>query len=99
MAIVSKLEEQLDIPKKVRIHWTGCPNSCAQARPAPRQHACPATPLCHASCADMGSEQLHPYCLHVEVLMYSASEYLLLGGTFGEGGKSTAKGCFEGYDT
>jgi len=32
MAVVSKLEEQLDIPNKVRMHWTGCPNSCAQAR-------------------------------------------------------------------
>ena len=30
MAIVQKLEQQLDIPKKVRIHWTGCPNSCGQ---------------------------------------------------------------------
>ena len=32
MAIVRKLEEQLDFPKPVRMHWTGCPNSCAQAR-------------------------------------------------------------------
>jgi ferredoxin-nitrite reductase len=30
MAIVEKLEQQLDFPKKVRIHWTGCPNSCGQ---------------------------------------------------------------------
>lgn len=30
MAITEKLEQQLDIPKKVRIHWTGCPNSCGQ---------------------------------------------------------------------
>ena len=30
MAIVAKLEEQLDLPKKVRMHWTGCPNSCGQ---------------------------------------------------------------------
>lgn len=47
MAIVRKLEEQLDIPKKVRIHWTGCPNSCAQARPAPGS-ACLAASLYHA---------------------------------------------------
>lgn len=32
MAVVAKLEEQLDFPKKVRIHWTGCPNSCGQVR-------------------------------------------------------------------
>ena len=32
MAIVAKLEEQLDLPKKVRMHWTGCPNSCGQAQ-------------------------------------------------------------------
>ena len=32
MAVVRKLEEQLDFPKPVRMHWTGCPNSCAQAR-------------------------------------------------------------------
>jgi len=30
MSIVAKVEQQLDIPKKVRIHWTGCPNSCGQ---------------------------------------------------------------------
>ena len=30
MAIVEKLEGMLDIPKTVRIHWTGCPNSCGQ---------------------------------------------------------------------
>lgn len=30
MAVVEKLEQQLDFPKKVRIHWTGCPNSCGQ---------------------------------------------------------------------
>lgn len=30
MAMVEKLEQQLDMPKKVRIHWTGCPNSCGQ---------------------------------------------------------------------
>jgi sulfite reductase beta subunit-like hemoprotein len=33
MAIVAKLEEQLDLPKKVRMHWTGCPNSCGQVIP------------------------------------------------------------------
>mmetsp|Transcript_10513 Transcript_10513/g.29911 ORF Transcript_10513/g.29911 Transcript_10513/m.29911 type:complete len:594 (+) Transcript_10513:84-1865(+) len=26
------LEAELDIPKPVRIHWTGCPNSCGQAQ-------------------------------------------------------------------
>jgi ferredoxin-nitrite reductase len=32
---VSKmLEAELDIPKPVRIHWTGCPNSCGQAQVA-----------------------------------------------------------------
>ena len=31
MAIVEKLEQQMDFPKKIRIHWTGCPNSCGQA--------------------------------------------------------------------
>ena len=33
MAIVEKLEQQLDLPKKVRMHWTGCPNSCGQVAP------------------------------------------------------------------
>lgn len=32
MAVVQKLESQLDIPKVVRMHWTGCPNSCGQVR-------------------------------------------------------------------
>lgn len=35
MAMVEKLEQQLDMPKKVRIHWTGCPNSCGQVSPCP----------------------------------------------------------------
>lgn len=26
--IAKELEQELDIPKAVRIHWTGCPNSC-----------------------------------------------------------------------
>lgn len=30
MAVVEKLEQQLDIPEAVRVHWTGCPNSCGQ---------------------------------------------------------------------
>lgn len=30
MAVVEKLEQQLEFPNKVRIHWTGCPNSCGQ---------------------------------------------------------------------
>ena len=32
MEVVRKLESQLDIPKVVRMHWTGCPNSCGQVR-------------------------------------------------------------------
>lgn len=32
MRIIEKLEAQLEIPKTVRIHWTGCPNSCGQAQ-------------------------------------------------------------------
>ena len=33
MAVVQKLEEQLDIPPGIRMHWTGCPNSCGQVPP------------------------------------------------------------------
>lgn len=40
MAIVQKLEQQLDIPKKVRIHWTGCPNSCGQVSSHSRFSLC-----------------------------------------------------------
>jgi len=32
MALVAKLEAELDLPRPVRIHWTGCPNSCGQAQ-------------------------------------------------------------------
>lgn len=32
MAVCSALEAQLDIPATVRMHWTGCPNSCGQAQ-------------------------------------------------------------------
>lgn len=34
MAVVEKLEAQLDIPPGIRMHWTGCPNSCGQAQVA-----------------------------------------------------------------
>lgn len=30
--IVNKLENELHIPQMVRMHWTGCPNSCGQAQ-------------------------------------------------------------------
>jgi ferredoxin-nitrite reductase len=34
MALVKELETELDIPRSVRIHWTGCPNSCGQPQVA-----------------------------------------------------------------
>ncbi|NEQ83748.1 MAG: ferredoxin--nitrite reductase, partial [Moorea sp. SIO2I5] len=34
LGIVRELEEKLDIPNPVRIHWTGCPNSCGQPQVA-----------------------------------------------------------------
>lgn len=33
-AIAQKLDEELDIPQTVRMHWTGCPNSCGQVQVA-----------------------------------------------------------------
>mmetsp|Transcript_38908 Transcript_38908/g.97741 ORF Transcript_38908/g.97741 Transcript_38908/m.97741 type:complete len:156 (-) Transcript_38908:219-686(-) len=30
--VAAELEKQLDIPKMVRLNWTGCPNSCGQAQ-------------------------------------------------------------------
>jgi ferredoxin-nitrite reductase len=30
--MTTKLQEQLDFPRPIRIHWTGCPNSCGQAQ-------------------------------------------------------------------
>lgn len=32
MQLVAQLEAQLQLPQPVRIHWTGCPNSCGQAQ-------------------------------------------------------------------
>ncbi|PRW21087.1 ferredoxin--nitrite reductase [Chlorella sorokiniana] len=32
LEVVRKLEAELDIPRLVRMHWTGCPNSCGQAQ-------------------------------------------------------------------
>lgn len=32
MDVIAKLEASLDLPNPVRIHWTGCPNSCGQAQ-------------------------------------------------------------------
>jgi len=34
MELVKVLEAKLDLPQKVRMHWTGCPNSCAQVQVA-----------------------------------------------------------------
>ena len=34
LEIIRDLEAELEIPKRVRIHWTGCPNSCGQPQVA-----------------------------------------------------------------
>jgi ferredoxin-nitrite reductase len=34
IALMEELEAELDIPQTVRIHWTGCPNSCGQPQVA-----------------------------------------------------------------
>lgn len=30
LKLAQELDEELDIPNRVRLHWTGCPNSCGQ---------------------------------------------------------------------
>jgi ferredoxin-nitrite reductase len=32
--MIKELEAELSVPKPVRIHWTGCPNSCGQPQVA-----------------------------------------------------------------
>ena len=32
LALAQELEAELDLPQSIRIHWTGCPNSCGQAQ-------------------------------------------------------------------
>ncbi|AMA09497.1 ferredoxin--nitrite reductase [Picosynechococcus sp. PCC 73109] len=32
LALARELDAELDIPQRVRMHWTGCPNSCGQAQ-------------------------------------------------------------------
>ena len=34
LAVAKQLESELNIPNDVRIHWTGCPNSCGQPQVA-----------------------------------------------------------------
>lgn len=34
LALIQDVEAELHIPKSVRIHWTGCPNSCGQPQVA-----------------------------------------------------------------
>ncbi|MEA5419357.1 ferredoxin--nitrite reductase [Spirulina sp. CCNP1310] len=34
VAIAAALDERLETPQRVRIHWTGCPNSCGQPQVA-----------------------------------------------------------------
>ncbi len=32
LKLAQELDQELDIPNRVRLHWTGCPNSCGQAQ-------------------------------------------------------------------
>ena len=32
LKLAQELDRELDIPSRVRLHWTGCPNSCGQAQ-------------------------------------------------------------------
>jgi len=32
LKLAQELDAELDIPNRVRLHWTGCPNSCGQAQ-------------------------------------------------------------------
>ncbi len=32
LKLAQELDQELEIPNRVRIHWTGCPNSCGQAQ-------------------------------------------------------------------
>lgn len=32
LALARQLDAELEIPQRVRMHWTGCPNSCGQAQ-------------------------------------------------------------------
>jgi ferredoxin-nitrite reductase len=34
VSVIDTVEAQVDVPKPVRIHWTGCPNSCGQPQVA-----------------------------------------------------------------
>ncbi|WP_338038193.1 hypothetical protein [Neosynechococcus sphagnicola] len=34
LALIQELEAELHTPRPVRIHWTGCPNSCGQPQVA-----------------------------------------------------------------
>ncbi|MDY7013766.1 MAG: ferredoxin--nitrite reductase, partial [Cyanobacteriota bacterium] len=34
LKIASDLDRELNVPNRVRIHWTGCPNSCGQPQVA-----------------------------------------------------------------
>jgi len=31
LTVAKELDQELELPEEVRIHWTGCPNSCGQA--------------------------------------------------------------------
>jgi len=44
MQVVRKLESELDVPRMVRMHWTGCPNSCGQVNGLGR-HSSMSAPL------------------------------------------------------
>ena len=31
LKIAQELDQELNLPEEVKIHWTGCPNTCGQA--------------------------------------------------------------------
>jgi ferredoxin-nitrite reductase len=34
LAMIQEIEQEVSVPRPVRIHWTGCPNSCGQPQVA-----------------------------------------------------------------
>ena len=34
LGMIKTLDEEIEVPQRVRIHWTGCPNSCGQPQVA-----------------------------------------------------------------
>lgn len=88
--IVSRdLQKRVTVPKALRIHWTGCPNSCGQVKACPR--APPLAPLAPRPLAPLAS-RLPPLAPCPSLLTFTLTGCPKTLAATGAGGRHRADG-------